>query len=609
MKGIDRSVSPLVADKSSFYSLRNFRQQFEQRGVLEQTPAWYSFAAFVAGTYYNGGSQTEPSTSGIRMVTEDLAVTDYVMRTSTGQAQVFYQTTYPTAETIYTGCRLVINTITGLAITLGQTLDVVIEAAGNTFKWRKNGGAYTLGLACSTSGTSIDGGNATVYFLASSGFTPADTWSWTRLDRSFADTQGSFAYPLEYLYYKGNLYFNSVDDRVMFCTKAATSNQTYVISLGYRPVVGAYMTTFDDHLVVTWFSKNASGWTASTRWNVVGWSDKTDLHNFIPTDTNEADQYAVPNETKFDTIDGANSESFLMGVGVISSQLYLFTNNEAYYTSALGLPLVFSFQKLFNLKLVSTYSPIIKTDQGFYIIGYNDIYFFDGSSLKSIGGPVIQGTDNGNFEGAIGCWDPVRLELSFALGTLIFCYQAKWQTWYTRLADFNSDAQAVMCMTSYTGDLVVGIKSLKMCRENTSYNSQPVFDDTDGTTYAKPYLITQLYGDDLSKVKVANGFYLGAVVNSSGITTTYYTTGTGITVQLSYWSAPAGAFTNVSEVTPTSATWTKSKPDGMISLRTNFRSIAFALEVQGTTSKPPAGVTIQSLAPLISDQQRKLAER
>lgn len=596
-KGIDRTVGPLLADKGSLYVLRNLRHSFDQRGVLVQTPYWYDFQSFSQGTYYNGGNQTEPTSSAIRLVTEDLVVTDYVCRGSSGQLQTFYQTTVPAAEGVTKGCRLVINSVTGLGINLGATLEVEIEAGGVTFQWRKNGGAWTTAVGITTAGVSIDGGNATLYFLTASGFTSGDDFIWTRLDRSWAAT-GTFEYPCEFEYYKGELYFNSVDDRIMVCSNSTTGK--YVISVGYRPVIGSYLTFFDDHLVVTWFRKDTSGWNSGTaRWNVIGWSDKTDIHNFIPTDTNEADQYALPNNNKFDTV-GSSPDSFLMGVLVQQGQLYAFTNNEVYWTSALGLPIVFSFQKLMNVKLISSYSAVIRADQGAYVIGHNDVFFFDGNGLRSIGAPVIQGTDNSDFEGSFGCWDPFRKELNIVLGTLLFVYQAKWDTWYVRSVDFNNATQPVTAINSYPGDMVVGIKDLKLRREDTAGTSAPIFDGTDGTVYMEPYLVTQIYGDNLAQVKELLGVYFGGIVSSTGVSSTHYTTGSSITVQLSYWLTPGGDFFGVSETTPTGATWTSASLDGFVSnVRTPFRGIAIGVEVQGTVSKPPAFIFINQLVPSI----------
>lgn len=599
VKGIDRSIAPLLADRASFYTLRNLRQSFEQRGLIEQTPYWYA-TQFNAGTYYNAGSQTEPSTSAVRLVAPDLLVTDYVCRGPSGQLQVFYQACDNSTETdIHFGCRVVINDLSALAITLGSTLEIDIDAA-TTFRWRKNGGAYTSGVAITTTGVDIDGGNATVYFLVATGHTVGTTWTWTRTDASFADATGTFEYPLEYTYYKGDLYFNSVDDRMMMMTED-DDGDAYVISVGYRPVVGSYFTFFDDHLVLTWFRRGTTGWTGTERHDVIGWSDKNDIHNFIPTDVNEADEYKLPNLSKLDDVDAA--DSYLMGVVVMNNTCYAFTNNEVYLSPALGLPLVFSWQKLMDTKLTGTYSSVVKAEQGAYVIGYDDVFFFDGASMRSVGAAVIQGTDNNNFEGSFGAWDFVRQELNIVLGTLLFVYQQKWDTWYVREVDFSNNDEPVTAIAAYS-DVVLGGVSRKRFQEDTIGAQVPAFDSTNGTVFAEPYLITQAFGKDLATVKSMSAAYLGATVDATGVLTANYTTSTGVVFQLSYWVMNNGALINVSEVIPTGATYATSNSDGTISFPPfSFRAVAMALEVQGTAAKPPYKAYITQLVPIVANAE------
>lgn len=605
LKGIDRSVAPLLADRSSLYILRNLRHTFEQRGVLEQTPSWYNQQQFTQGTYYDGGSQTEATGSAIRLLTEDLVVTDYVCRTPAGQAQVFYQSVDTATINVNTGCRLVINSISGLAITLGSTLEVDIDGA-TTFRWRKNGGAYTS-LVAIASEVSIDGGNATLYFLATSGFTIGTTWTWTRTDASFADNSGTFEYPLIWNYYKSNLYFNSVDDRMMMMT-TDTGGTRYVISIGYRPVVGAQACFFDDHLVVGWFNTAESGWTASNRHRVVGWSDKTDVHNFIPTDLNEADQYTLPNTTLFD-ITGSSPESFITGVDVAQQQLFILTNNEMYTTGAYGLPLVFSFVKYLDLKTVATYYSTIRAEGGFYILGYNEIYFFNGVSLTPIGAAVIQGTENNNFDGTFGVWDPFRRELNIVFGELLYVFQEKWQTWYVRRVGFDATDNPATAINSYDGTLRCGGASRKRFYEDKTGVQQPAYDDA-GAAYAEPYLVTQLFGGSLRTIKEISSVHVGAITDSTGADATYYTKDGSVTYKLSWYNCPAGDFTGISEETHASASITDTTASSIIPYpRLSFRSLALALEIQGTSTKPPFGAKLYQLIPRMDDPDRDNVEK
>lgn len=589
--GIDRSMAPLQADKRSFYTLRNLRHPPFQRGTLEQTPYFYAYATFTRGTYYAAGSQTEPTTSAIRLNTSDLTVTDYVCwdRIAGGastQIQVFYQTTVPAANTIYTGCRLVINSITGLAVTLGSTVDVEMTGAA-AFRARKNGGAWVAGVP-STAGVSIDGGNATLYFLANTGFAGTETWSWTRTDRSTAGTS-FYAYPLLHIYYKSELYFNSCDDRIMVLSASTTGR--YAISVGYRPVVGAYMKFFDNHLVVGWFQRDVQTGAATARGFVVGWSDKDDVHNFIPTDTNEADSYTLPNVSQLDLVPYSTDtlSSFIVGIEIVQQQLFVFTNNETYVTSALGLPIVFSFVKFADVRLISYYNATIQAQRGVYVIGYDDIYYFNGASFQSIGQPIVQGTPDLDFEGSHGVYDPFRRELIIVLEELLYVYQEDFGTWYVRAVDFSNNTEPATCVSTWSARVVVGGVSLKMFREDLTGISQPVFDWTNGTVYASPILITQIYGDVLGLVKETSGVYLGLQVNSNGVDATYYTKGASITATISWYLCPFGDFDDVTISTDANATLTNAMTSGLVSQpRVSFRGIAFVVEIAGTAAKPAA---------------------
>jgi hypothetical protein len=255
---------------------------------------------------------------------------------------------------------------------------------------------------------------------------------------------------------------------------------------------------------------------------------------------------------------------------------------------------------MMNVTLQGEFSAVVKTRQGAYLIGWNDIYYFDGSNLRSVGKQIIQGTDNLNFDRSFGTWDYARQELVIVIGDQLLCYQEPWDTWYTRTADFDSATIPVTAITAYPGKLVVGLASLKLRKEDTVGDQAPVYDSTNGTAFGKPYMVTQILGDNLIIEKEMTGVFLGAGVDSTGISATYYTTGNNATVQISYWLTPNGNFVNVSEVIDATATWTQANADGWISLpRVPFRGIALGLEIQGTAAKPAKGVTIHQIVPQV----------
>ncbi len=607
-KGIDRTVAPLRSDPGSFYDLLNFKYSPFQVGTLIQTPYFGLGFQFSRGTYYDAGSQTEPTTSAIRMHTGQIVMTDYVFwNTGVTALQAFYQTTVPSAETIYTGLRLVINSVAGLAITLGSTLDVVIEGGGTTFKYRKNGGAYTTGVGITTAGVSIDGGNATLYFLAASGYTAADTWSWTRTDCAYDSLTNVYARPAQYVHYKNILYFTNTNTRVMEATTDGSS-VNYVISVGYRPVYGTFLTFYGDHLILGGFSKTAVGYLEANRIKTIGWSDKTDIENFIPTDTNEADQYTFPNLGIYDTIAPFTPASWIIGVAVVSQNLFVFTIKEVYYTNDFGLPIVFDFRLFAALPLTNGVAPIIPAQFGVYICGRNDVYFFDGGTFASIGRSLTAVT-NGSFAPVFGVWNNLNSELILIESKKLYGFQKDTNRWYTRNVDFNSDGTPITCIATYdNADLYVCTKDRKLLGDY-DWLRQPVGDMTDGTLYTTPKITTQVVvADQLRTMKEVTSTYLGASVAT--VSSTYFSTAANVQAKLHWYISTDGQIAGT-PATNASAVWVSTQSDGMISYpRSAFRALALEVQVNGLVNgKPPGQITITAIEPLIKNPEQKKVER
>lgn len=608
-KGIDRSQAPHRSDLGSFYDLLNFRYSTVRKGELEQTPYFTQYVQYSQGTYYSGGSQTESTSSAIRFADTNITMTDAVFRTTATsgsvQIQSFYQTTYPAAENVNTGCLLVINDVAALGITLGSTVDIVIDGA-TTFKWRKNGGAYTTLVPITTAGVSIDGGNATVYFLTTTGFTPGDAWSWTRTDYTYNSGQ-SMTRPAEYTYYKTKLYITDISGRIM-CVYQAGGTPTYVaVSVGYRPVWGSFLAFFDDHLVLGGFSKTAVNFEASPRCKTIGWSDVSDINNFIPTDTNEADSYTLPNNVPFDipVSTTTTSYAYIRGLAVIQQQLFVFTSQEVYVTSSLGLPVVFSFQKFadfYSSPGTGLYtSCIVRGNNKIYVIASGDIFEFNGSVFRSVGFPVQDYFPDTVFTfpttyTMIGCYDAQKNELILAYKSKFFCYQEKIDCWYTRNASFASDATFVG--TTLLGYLTAGSASRKILTEDTSFTQQPVYDSGHGAAYTTPKITTQLVGGDSRAVKEISSTYILARVDAGSAT--YYSTSANAQIQLHWYKSTTGLITGT-PTTNANAVWVSTNADGLISYpRTDFRQLALEVQLNGlTAAKPPGRVIVCSIDPLI----------
>jgi hypothetical protein len=594
-KGVDQSVVSLKADLASLYQLHHFRQDDNQRGKLTQIP-YCTSTQLSAGTYWDGAAgATEPTDSSLRLIaSNDMYMTSYVHKLTSGtQPQAFYQTTVPAAETIYTGCRLVINTITGLAITLGSTLDVEVEVGGTTIKWRKNGGIYTTGVAISTTGVSIDGGNATLYFLASSGFTAGDVWSWTRLDRAYSATTNVVARPAEYMYYKSNLYFTATDDRLMMLANAVTSSQRYVISVGYRPVYASYFTFFDDHLVVAGYYTSTVQFFSALRNTRIAWSDKTDVHNFIATDLNEADTYTLPNVTQIDATPTNTSQSIIVGITVQQQRCFVFTFNEIYQTAALGLPLVFSWTKYMDVAISGTVggtvSPVTQAPNGVFLRTTTDVVFFDGNSLQSMARPVFNTMGSPTY----GAFLKNRNEVAFISSQVAYILQLQYGTWYTRAVAF--DAASPTCIGIGSSVFVFGAGSRKIFSEDSQWANQLAFDTTNGTAYATPKITTQLVGGKLQTVKESRTTYVGALITT--VSSTYQSTAADCQLKLHWYLSVDGTISG-SPATDAAAVWINTNSDGMIPYpREPFRALALEVQVVGLVAgKPPGQVTLTDLS-------------
>lgn len=583
--GLDRSRTPSQSSLNSLYTLAGFRQSQTNVGELEQVPYLYQSIQRSQGTYWNGtASATEPATSAVTAMVNDIVVsggtaifTDYVAWTSSGiQMQVFLQFSYPAAVTINTQCFIVINSVAGLALTLGNTLDIVIDGA-TTFKYRKNGGAYTTLQACSTTGTSIDSGNVTVYFMASSGFTVADTWQWQRTDRVGDNNSPTLKTPLIYEYFRSGMFYLSNASRMMQMTTDANSVE-YIITVGYRPVFGLGFTIFFDHLVVTSYATPLDTVITS---KVVANSDNLDIHVFFSTDVNEADTFTVPNAALVT----------LVGPLVYNKTLYIFTSGTLYYTSYLGLPTVFDYVPYIEFPAGTNQTALYSGDKfiatgsekGVYIVAHGFVYLFNGSQFTRISDPLNDLATVVRSIHFVGS----TLELYVRDGNnILYIYQERLGTWYKRFASFDAETVACSCVAN---DGRIGIGSRKVLTTATALNT-PVYDGGQGTTFQTPTITTQiLKSGGFDHVKETSGLYL--VANGSAQSSPY----SAGTLTVKWYIADRGYITG-SASTGSASTWTYTATSGAISdPRVAFRGLALQLELTGTGGLPPRGVSVIEL--------------
>lgn len=551
--GMDVSRSPLRSAEGTFSNLLNLRHPIKQKGVLEQTPYFTLDALNANDYYYNGATATAPATSRVIGMSGGssygVAITDYSVFTRTvGRIQCFHQTYNTSTATVYTGCLLVINSVAGLAITLGSLLEVEMTAVA-TFRWRKNGGGWTAGLTPSTAGVSIDGGNATLYFLANTGFAGTETWSWRRTDMqgSAPPTTTSLTSVSQVISYGGSSYFVSSTGRIMKVAPSLTSNESYCISVGYRAVNGTSLRIFEDHLVVGGYSTTAlSALFTYPAALTVAWSDLRDFDNFIPTDTNEADSVVLRSDAIHDSIVGVTAgtaipDNYVLGMSVIGQQLFVHCRQSTFVTSYIGLPLVFSFHRHSEITLrgpsyissggISTYyfHGVCQGAGGVFLVTETSIAFFNGGSYEDIGAPVSK-----LLTSVYGLYyNDIANELLVATNGLLYCYQLNHGTWYTRASSFTSTVWPTVGMANNLLYLYLGAASLSLYQEDVYGGYTPAKDVNGGSTFATPTFVTQLYGVDLHSVKELFETYLMLTYDDT-IASTYYSIASNIYTTLSW---------------------------------------------------------------------------
>lgn len=586
--GIDRSRASIVSDPSTFYDLYNFSQADNEPGKLIQDYWFNNYATLSTGTYYdniNSTSATESANSIVKLIrlstTRGLFMTSQVIRNTNSpytQYQVFHQTAVPTTTGLTGGCLIVVNSVSGLNLTLGNTFDVEIDGA-TTFKWRKNGGAYTTLVPITTAGVSADGGNVTVYFLTTSGFTVGDVWSWKRTDAAFAESAVVSVQPIPCIEYKTILYFIGSDSRVLALKNDGTTN--YAITVGYRPVYGSRLAIYEEHLVVGNYSTSVMT-TAS--YGLIGWSDNIDIENFIATDTNEADTFRIP-----------YGSYEILEIATLKQQLYVFTRKYICTTSYPGLPLVFSFKLFTTLELLPSTNPVIIGDDCVYLAKPSGFLIFDGASFTDIGKPVAAAASS---QTAFGAYDAYNGRVYWVTIKTMLTYSSRTRSWSRRSVDFNSDSTPIASVFAEGGVLYVGIKALKVHNVNSTLTTgAAIMDSSSGTGYATPKITMHLYSaGEFSVVKELSAVFIGALTTVVG-NGTNYSTGSNAKVDVYAYSSTSGVFDG--STTTLSGTWDSSAADGNISfVPISFRAVAIELQLRGAVSgKPPYHITIATIEP------------
>lgn len=579
---------------NTFRSLMNTRLT-NSGGALEQTPPFYTANTHSAGSYYDGGTQTEPATAkgsllvglvGSSLILSPLTSSHFMAGRygawfGTTQLQVIKQTSVPSGSTITKQCFVLINSYSGLGLNLGSTLEIEIDGA-TTFRWRKNAGAWTSLVAITTSGVSIDGGNATVYFQTATGFTVADAWIYTRTDWFYESTGTARTYDWSYAYDNGDIYFSDYYGRIMMYKNSG------VQSVGYKPVYGTHVTIFEKHLVVGNYS--ASAFTTDS--NVVGWSDLNDYQNFFARDVNEADTYTMPGGVL--TNDCVPSVG-VCGLWVENEVLFILTTNGIYRSGYYGLPVVFSIKFQQSCAALKSFSQPVASRKGTYILSADGILLYNGATLTKVSDdleglePYYTATTR-NLSSlytslSFGGYDSLREEVYFMqynagtsnttpMGTGgFFVYQEATGTWYFRAADFTDGGP--FTMATLVGAVTFPYSRCVLREDvNWSRGDQTFIKDyNSGASYAAPILETQDLVDEWPSIMETTEQFLDA---SYGSATGAYDT-SAITVEVSTRAAHADTVTY-----NTALLWTSSATDGQLSGR--YQGRIFRVRITATTS-------------------------
>lgn len=483
-----RNGSRLVAPEGSFRTMINC--SFENAGRLEQSPYFRQYnisGSWSAGTYYNAGSQTEPSTIPSHLILDLNGVSiihanTYTFRVLGTQQQIVRQDTQPAGITLYTQCLAIINSFTGLALALNDTLDVEMTAAA-AFRWRKSGGGWTAGVP-STAGVSIDSGNVTLYFQAATGFAGTEAWSWRRTDW-MAESAVTTAYTAPYVLIGNLVYFLDASNRLMMYDISLVNGG--VQSAGYRKIQGRDLCVFQNHLFVTNFNVTGSNYTAIT----VACSDLNNFHNFFATDTNEADSFTInDSEVPGGTL-RSNDYAYLSAFNDI---LYLYSPRFVWFTGYAGLPNPFNFRRLVPFPRGTVTIPPISSKDGDYITCGDTIFLFNGASFTDI---TTEKMSEVTTTPLWGGYDSFRREVYFMYPSGTFSdiaqdcwlvFQEKTREWYLRYCSFAQRPRALA--TSIDGYLISGI-ALKLIQEDLIGSNAIIPDQTAGATVSVPLLETQ----------------------------------------------------------------------------------------------------------------------
>jgi hypothetical protein len=378
------------------------------------------------------------------------------------------------------------------------------------------------------------------------------------------------------------------------------------MTIGYRPVYGETVTEAYDHLLVGGCS--FSGPATADALLSVGNSDLNDVDNFWSTDVNEADYTVLPATLSVGNSTGTRVLFFSVENGVI----YAYTSAEVFYTTYLGLPLVFSWSSLSAWGLRDESIPIGEDGSfsGFSLVRAPDyLYVWTGIRLlRGRGGrfedvaPSVRdilfysGNTNSTFR-TTGAYNTRSAEVVFyafakipGLGErhCLIVLQEKYGTWYTRVTPRQMTSVVAFGGALYQDGIVVG-------SGNTLYIEDPTYIRTPITendaSFVEPFAVSNVIASGMRNVIEASSAYLTASLGPTAGSN--YNNTTSRQVVLSWASADNGAIPTVFSV---EGSWSTASRDGLLTLpRRAARGHLFKLSFPVVGGKPPGPIFVDSL--------------
>jgi len=144
--------------------------------------------------------------------------------------------------------------------------------------------------------------------------------------------------PVSFTYFDNNLIFT-------WGRRLMVTNGSGLTCVGYKATMGTSVANFYNHLVVAQFSEGVDIRKPNTKSDMakhtLAWSDLRGMHDFLPTQANEADVFFLDSEMLTD-----DAQSGITALGVFDNKAYACTAHSVHEVNYVGLPLVMQIRKL-----------------------------------------------------------------------------------------------------------------------------------------------------------------------------------------------------------------------------------------------------------------------